>query len=52
MQLEVKKYLFDVRQAYAWIEEFTAGKTYLDYSRDPMLNDPRSNGSSRSSAKR
>ncbi|MHC4514278.1 MAG: HepT-like ribonuclease domain-containing protein [Planctomycetota bacterium] len=37
MQLEVKKYLFDVRQACARIEEFTASKTYLDYSQDPML---------------
>ena len=37
MQLEVKKYLFDVRQACARIEEFTAGKTCADYGQDAML---------------
>ena len=37
MQLELKKYLFDVRQACARIGEFTAGKTLTDYSTDPML---------------
>lgn len=37
MQLEVKKYMFDVRQACARIREFTAGKTFVDYSQDALL---------------
>ena len=37
MQPEAKKYLFDVRQACARIEEFTSGKTFIDYSQDAML---------------
>lgn len=37
MQLEAKKYLFDVRQACSRIAEFTAGKSYADYSQDAML---------------
>jgi uncharacterized protein with HEPN domain len=37
MQLEVKKYLFDVRQACARVVEFTAGKSFGDYTQDPML---------------
>jgi uncharacterized protein with HEPN domain len=37
MQLEVKKYLFDVRQACSRVVEFTAGKEFADYAQDPML---------------
>lgn len=37
MQLEVKKYLFDVQRGCARIAEFTAGRSYGDYTQDPML---------------
>ncbi len=37
MQLEAKKYLFDMRHACARIAEFTTGKSYVDYGRDAML---------------
>lgn len=37
MQLEVKKYLFDIRQACERIGEFTAGKSYSDYQSEAML---------------
>ncbi|MCB9878971.1 MAG: DUF86 domain-containing protein [Planctomycetes bacterium] len=37
MQLEVKKYLFDVRQACARVADFTAGRNFSDYTRDEML---------------
>ena len=35
--LEIRKYLFDIAQACELLEQFTAGKTFADYSRDPML---------------
>ena len=37
MQLEIKKYLFDMQKAYARVAEFTAGKSFSDYSQDSML---------------
>jgi uncharacterized protein with HEPN domain len=37
MQLEAKKYLFDIQQAAALLAEFTAGKRFADYTRDAML---------------
>ena len=37
MQLEAKKYLYDVQQAVARIAEFTAGKQFADYHNDAML---------------
>ena len=37
MQLEARKYLFDVRQACELIDEFTAGKTFDDYGETAML---------------
>lgn len=37
MQLEVKKYQFDVRQACAHAAEFANGKSFADYTRDAML---------------
>jgi uncharacterized protein with HEPN domain len=37
MQREAKKYLFDVRQACARVAEFTAGKSFGDYTQDAML---------------
>ena len=37
MQLESKKYLFDIQQAARLIGEFSADKTFADYMRDPML---------------
>ena len=37
MQLEARKYLYDIREACARREEFTTGKSYTDYAADPML---------------
>jgi uncharacterized protein with HEPN domain len=37
MRLEVKKYLHDMQQAAARIDEFTARKNFRDYSDDAML---------------
>ncbi|MGH9364927.1 MAG: HepT-like ribonuclease domain-containing protein [Thermoanaerobaculia bacterium] len=37
MQLEAKKYVYDVRRAVALLTEFTAGKQFADYRRDAML---------------
>lgn len=34
MQLEAKKYLFDIQRAAALLAEFTAGKTFADYARE------------------
>lgn len=36
MRLEVRKSLFDIQQAADLIGEFTAGKQFEDYERDPM----------------
>jgi uncharacterized protein with HEPN domain len=37
MQLEARKYLFDIRQACGLLTEFTAGKSLADYAADAML---------------
>ncbi|MCL5996620.1 MAG: DUF86 domain-containing protein [Chloroflexi bacterium] len=37
MHLEVKKHLFDIRQACVRIQTYTRGKTFEDYARDDML---------------
>ncbi|CAN5622815.1 DUF86 domain-containing protein [soil metagenome] len=37
MRLEVRKSLFDIEQAADLIGEFTAGKQFDDYERDPMM---------------
>ena len=37
MQLEARKYLYDIQQASALIAEFTAGKDFDDYRHDAML---------------
>ena len=37
MQLESKKFLFDIQRAARRIEEFVRHKTFSDYERDPML---------------
>lgn len=37
MQLEVRKYLHDVRGACSRLAEFTADKTFADYQKEPML---------------
>jgi uncharacterized protein with HEPN domain len=36
-QLEIQKYLFDINEACELLIQFTAGKTFSDYSADPML---------------
>ncbi len=37
MQLEARKYLYDILQAAEWISEFVQGKTFADYAVEPML---------------
>lgn len=37
MQLEARKYLFDIKQATDLIDTFCAGKSFADYQRDPMF---------------
>jgi uncharacterized protein with HEPN domain len=37
MRHEAKRYLYDVAQAAEQIAQFTAGKTFEEYLRDPML---------------
>ena len=37
MQLEVRKYLFDIEQASGLLLEFVAGKTVDDYLKNPLL---------------
>ena len=37
MKLEAKKYLYDIRQAVALLNEFTADRSFADYERDAML---------------
>jgi uncharacterized protein with HEPN domain len=37
MRHEAKRYLYDVAQAAKLIAQFTAGKTFEDYLKDPML---------------
>jgi len=36
-QLDIRKYLFDINEACELLFQFTAGKTFPDYSIDPML---------------
>jgi uncharacterized protein with HEPN domain len=35
--LEIQKYLFDFNEACELLVRFTTGKTFSDYSADPML---------------
>jgi uncharacterized protein with HEPN domain len=37
MQLEAKKHLFDGLQACTRVSDFTAGRTFADYTHDAML---------------
>ena len=37
LPLEVRKYLYDIRQACELLHEFTAGKTLADYALQAML---------------
>lgn len=37
LPLEIRKYLFDIREACELITQFTAGKTYDDFHADLML---------------
>ena len=37
MQLEVRKFLFDIEEAAGHISQFTAGKELADYQNEPML---------------
>ncbi len=37
MQLEVRKYLFDIKRAATYLDRFSGGKTQNDYLNDPLL---------------
>ncbi len=37
MQLEAKKYLYDVKQAADLLLHFSRGKTFADFTADPLL---------------
>ncbi len=37
MQLEARKYLYDIQKAAGFLDEFVTGKTFADYQRDAML---------------
>ena len=37
MQLESKKYLFDIKQAAGLLASFTHGKVFADFQGDPLL---------------
>ena len=37
LPLEVRKYLFDIAEACDLLTQFTAGKTFTDYSADALL---------------
>ena len=37
MRLEIRKYIYDIRQAALRIAEFTSGKRFEDYQSDAML---------------
>jgi uncharacterized protein with HEPN domain len=36
-QLDIRKYLFDINEGCELLLQFTAGKTFPDYSADPLL---------------
>jgi len=37
MQLEARKYLFDIKEAVRLLDQFTAGKSVDEYISDPLL---------------
>ena len=37
MQLEARKYLYDIQQAAELVAQFTVGKAFADYQREPMI---------------
>jgi len=37
MQLEARKYLYDVQEAAELVAQFTAGKDFAEYQQNPML---------------
>ncbi len=37
MRLEARKYLYDMQEAAALAAQFTSGKDFAEYQRDPML---------------
>ena len=37
MELEIRKYLFDIQQASQMITNFTRGETFENYQTNPML---------------
>lgn len=41
MQLEAKKYLYDMQQAAALLTNFTSGKSFEDHTNDPMQSGDR-----------
>ena len=37
MRLEARKYLYDAQEAAALVAQFTSGKNFEEYQRNPML---------------
>jgi uncharacterized protein with HEPN domain len=37
MQLEARKYLYDIQEAAQLVSQFTAGNTFADYEQNPMM---------------
>jgi uncharacterized protein with HEPN domain len=37
MQLDARKYLYDIQEAATLVAQFTVGKSFADYEQDPML---------------
>jgi uncharacterized protein with HEPN domain len=37
MRLEARKYLYDIQEAAGLADQFTAGKDFAEYQRNPML---------------
>ncbi len=37
MQLEARKYLYDIQEAAGFAAQFTAGKDFAEYQQNPML---------------
>lgn len=37
MQLKARKYVYDIQQAAELVAQFTVGKAFADYQREPMI---------------
>ncbi len=44
MRLEVQKYLYDIQQAAKLLTQFSQGKSFDDYTKEAMLENPYQRG--------